>query len=1004
MRPIIVCSLLFVFTFLSAQTPASVNWLCMPPDSQQVSSVSGNLSGLTETGSPGFVVRDYANGPGPDQRWWPFENGSAVSWGDETGQVDTRWVQFTAMPNANFSFHADSITLYLGGKGTDKIRANIVFDKKPDFSAPTTLNSEPLALVKDSDSLYQFVLDVEVADQETLYIRIYPWYAGSASTSKYLYMRDVTIWGTSESVSYPVSAIWELTDPDNGGTGLVPTLTGWVNAEDELLFNAGINHYSGPENSQRVRIANNQWPANQTEQIDTVYIQFAALPKESSVLTVSEISLKIAAASIDKMKANVWYSSDSTFASAVQVDYTTPDASGNNYLPIDTLIEVTANPGVTVNPGEKFYVRVYPWVDNDPSIRTGKYVCLKEVVISGSSEGTIVFQLPEVATQSVANISTTFATSGGNISTDGGAPVTARGVCWNTTGTPTEADDHTDDGSGTGAFVSTITGLTPGETYYLRAYAVNEAGTGYGEEVTFNALDSTIVPTVITSQVDNILVTSATCGGNVTHWGGDTVTVRGVCWNTAGNPTLADSYTENGSGLGSFTSTLYPLTENTTYYVRAYATNSKGTGYGDVQTFVTQTPAPDVVKIVAQDGSGDYTTVQAAFDAVPEFYTGEYTIYVKAGTYYEKLLLDRNKPNVILQGEDAETTILTYDDYAGKAGGTSQCQSVAIDADDFTAMDITFQNTIVNDGSFNDQQGVALRVNGDRQSYYRCRLLGYQDTYYTWGGRGTGRVYMKECNIEGSVDFIFGRDIVVFDQCEIHINRDGGSLTAASTEPESKFGYVFLDCNITADDIGFNGNAITRFILGRPWQAAPRTVFIRCEEPASVNPAGWSTWNVAPALYAEYQCTGPGSDSSNRLAISRQLTNEEAPDYTIENIFAKTSNPGFGYDWLPEEPVKTGVDDSPQNNALPTAFSLYQNYPNPFNPTTTIRYDVPVSGKVSLKLFNALGEEVLVLADNEKEAGRYQVTFDGSALSTGIYLYQLKAEGYYQIRKMMLLK
>jgi hypothetical protein len=114
---IILTGLIFT-NFLFAQAPATVYWSCMLPDSQKVSATSGNITGLSQTGSPGFVVRDYSNGPGPDQRWWPYENGKAVSWGNETGQIDTRWVQFAALPNPTFSFHADSITLYMGAKGT----------------------------------------------------------------------------------------------------------------------------------------------------------------------------------------------------------------------------------------------------------------------------------------------------------------------------------------------------------------------------------------------------------------------------------------------------------------------------------------------------------------------------------------------------------------------------------------------------------------------------------------------------------------------------------------------------------------------------------------------------------------------------------------------------------------------------------------------------------------------------------------------------------------------
>ncbi|MBN2008280.1 T9SS type A sorting domain-containing protein, partial [candidate division KSB1 bacterium] len=470
-------------------------------------------------------------------------------------------------------------------------------------------------------------------------------------------------------------------------------------------------------------------------------------------------------------------------------------------------------------------------------------------------------------------------------------------------------------------------------------------------------------------------------------------------------PTIEDSKTEDGSGIGEFTSLMYPLMPSTQYWVRAYATNSVGTEYGGTKGFTTQAPSPDVIKVVAQDGSGDYETVQAAFDDVPDNYTGSWTIYVKPGTYYEKLFLDRNKINVTLKGDDPLTTILTYDDYAGKAGGTSMSYSAAIDPDDFTAVNITFQNTVVNDGSFNDQQGVALRVNGDRQAYYNCRLLGYQDTYYAWGGRATGRTYMKNCYVEGSVDFIFGRNIVLFDSCEIHINRNGGTLTAASTEPETKFGLVFSDCIISADSIGFNGTPITSFLLGRPWQQSPRTVFIRCEEPASLNPAGWSTWNVPPALYAEYQCYGPGSDHSNRINISRQLSEDEALEYTLENIFSKDSHPAFAFDWAPEEPESTITTIEKTGEAIPKTYQLFQNYPNPFNPTTSIQFALPKDGFVTLTIYNALGQQVESLVNQKLTAGFHLITLDAARFSSGVYFYRIKiGDDFQQVKKMLLMK
>ena len=195
---------------------------------------------------------------------------------------------------------------------------------------------------------------------------------------------------------------------------------------------------------------------------------------------------------------------------------------------------------------------------------------------------------PTVTTSQVTNIQQTSATGGGNVTSDGGGTVTARGVCWSTSHNPTTSSSHTTDGSGTGSFTSSLTNLTPNTTYYVRAYATNSAGTAYGSEVSFTTQQNVTVPTVTTSQVTNIQQTTATGGGNVTSAGGGTVTARGVCWSTSHNPTTSNSHTTDGSGTGSFTSSLTNLTPYTIYYVRAYATNSAGTAYGSEVSFITQ--------------------------------------------------------------------------------------------------------------------------------------------------------------------------------------------------------------------------------------------------------------------------------------------------------------------------------------------------------------------------------------------------------------------------------
>ena len=195
--------------------------------------------------------------------------------------------------------------------------------------------------------------------------------------------------------------------------------------------------------------------------------------------------------------------------------------------------------------------------------------------------------LATVTTVNVTEIGTTTAKSGGNVSNDGGSTVTKRGVCWSKTANPTTTDQVTEDGSATGLFTSSLVGLQSNTVYYLRAYAVNSKGTSYGNEISFKTTESGNLATLTTVSISAIGKNAATSGGNITSEGSSSVTSRGICWNVSTNPTTLNSKTVDGSGTGSFSSSLTSLNPNTKYYVRAYAVSAAGTAYGDELSFTT---------------------------------------------------------------------------------------------------------------------------------------------------------------------------------------------------------------------------------------------------------------------------------------------------------------------------------------------------------------------------------------------------------------------------------
>lgn len=259
---------------------------------------------------------------------------------------------------------------------------------------------------------------------------------------------------------------------------------------------------------------------------------------------------------------------------------------GTNHNPIVSGSHASAGSGLgeytcsmnNLSANTTYYVRAY--AKNSKGVAYGEE----------KSFTTLDFDLPEVTTADVTNIAQTTAKGGGTVTSDGGTAVTERGVCWSTSHNPTVSGSHTASGTGTGDFTCDITNLTASTLYYVRAYAKNSKGTVYGEEVSFTTLAiPPDPPTVSTGSVTNITTTSATGSGNVTHDGGSAVTERGLCWGTSHNPTISGQHIAAGSGTGNFTETMTHLTVNTKYYVRAYATNSVGTSYGDEVEFTTLT-------------------------------------------------------------------------------------------------------------------------------------------------------------------------------------------------------------------------------------------------------------------------------------------------------------------------------------------------------------------------------------------------------------------------------
>lgn len=301
---------------------------------------------------------------------------------------------------------------------------------------------------------------------------------------------------------------------------------------------------------------------------------------------------------------------------------------------------------------------------------------------------------------------------------------------------------------------------------------------------------------------------------------------------------------------------------------------------------------------VALDGSGDCTSIQEAINKVRDHAERRVVIHIKAGTYNEKVVIPSFKRNITLRGDGAERTVITNNDHTGKPFrgidvtgdpnySTYTSYTLLVAASDCTLEDLTVQNSSGRVG-----QGVALHTEGDRIAIRRCRILGNQDTLYL--ARGGSRVYLEKCFINGTTDFIFGAATAYFFDCEIQ-SLANSYITAASTQEEESYGFVFKNCSLLAKD-----DQVDRVYLGRPWRPHAKTVFIDTKMGKHITAEGWHAWpgdknfpnKERTALYAEYgSILTDNGNTNDRVMWATKLRKEDLSEYTLQKVLRG---------WMPE--------------------------------------------------------------------------------------------------------
>ncbi|CAN8234198.1 unnamed protein product [Cochlearia groenlandica] len=295
---------------------------------------------------------------------------------------------------------------------------------------------------------------------------------------------------------------------------------------------------------------------------------------------------------------------------------------------------------------------------------------------------------------------------------------------------------------------------------------------------------------------------------------------------------------------------------------------------------IVQMYKASLVLVVDLNGGGNFTTVQSAVDAVPELSSSTTLIIINPGIYREKVLVNKNKMNLVLQGGGYQRTSIEWSDTAELAGGTEKSYTFGVYGSNFIANGISFKyNAPEPQPGVNGSMAVAMSVSGDKAAFYRCGFYGFQDTLLDGG---LGRHYFRNCFIQGSVDFIYGNGRSIYQDCTIKsvakasVGGITGFITAQGKDSRSeRSGFSFVNC--TVDGTG-------KILLGRAWRVYASVVFSRTYMAGIIAPKGWNDWDNATrdktVMFGEHRCSGPGAYYRGRVSYSHQMTDAMARRFT----------------------------------------------------------------------------------------------------------------------------
>ncbi len=822
------------------------------------------------------------------------------------------------------------------------------------------------------------------------------------------------------------SVRWTLVPPDSQH---VSSVTGAVKGNGASSGSLIVRDYTGvlsdgvsggPLGKFQRWYLNANWPS-ETSQNTNRYIQFEVKPDSGYEFYANTVSLYLNAGGTGNMNVNLYCATDSNFASGQLLNSSGPIAVSR-----DAVQQMNFPLQIPAASGKSFYFRIYPWLPGG-STNTGKYIYIQDVQISGftlPAGDTTTIYLPSLSTTEVKDITPYSASCGGNITSDGGMPVTERGICWNTTGNPTTKDSKTSDGTGTGNFNSALTGLNQNTQYYVRAYAANSIGVSYGNEISFKTIIDTtgLIPAFPGAEGFGRYTT----GGR----GGRVYEVTSL--SDDGNPgSLRYAVSQSGPRIIVFRISGTIMLQSDLNITHGDLTIAGQTAPGNgicVANHTVECKASNVIVRYIRFRLGDLTR-----EADDSFWgRDQHNIIIdhcsfswaidEDGSWYD------NSNYTMQWCIYAESLYHSYHPkgdhgYGGIWGG----------------MGATFHHNLIAGNSSRNP-----RFNGARyNSTHATEMADYRNNViFNWGFNSA---YGGESGNYNMINNYYkpGPATSSSKRSRIVNPSDPRNPSTGYSKWYIAGNYVDGDSAVTADN--WNGGVqpdyapLDSLKLDSPIPAAPVTTqsaqeaYLSVLENAGANfpvrdSADLRVINEVRTGYAPFGATYSGGmlgiiDSQNDVGGWPELNSKPAPAdadhdgmpdaWELEHNLnpndstdaRKIAPDGYTYveDYI-NGLITQNVSDIRNSKPVPSSYNLSQNYPNPFNPSTIIKYSVPRQVRVRLEVFDMLGRRAAMLVDGTVKAGEHKITFNGSDLSSGIYIYRLTAPEKILSGKMILLK